>query len=166
MKYFTTIKRESFLTLSFIFLISILFSSCVSKTYVPEIPNELESEAVYTFGDFTYKCKVLKADDYVSVEVLDTKAKGLKIKCDGKTVCFTQWSFEKVFPVEKIDVTNPAVVLFNVFSTLESAQVTMNDGSYYFTSKIPAGTYTLIMSKANKIISVSVPESKIYIEFY
>ncbi len=165
MKYFLSEKRESFLTLSFIFLVSILFSSCSVKTYTPEIKSEFETDAVYTFGEFTYKCKIIKTADYVSVAPLETRASGMVIKCNGKSVTFTKGSFEKSFPVNDIDATNPAYALYCVFTSLDTASAEYRDGRYYFSSKIPAGEYILTVSKASEFISLSLPQAGISIEF-
>ncbi len=92
----------------------------------------------------------------------------MEISCDGKTVTFKQGAFEKSFDKNAIDSTNPAIVLYEVFSYIDSLETVNSyakDGEYIVKGKTSIGTFTLVQNKDGKIKSVSLPSVRIEIEF-
>jgi len=159
-------NKERVFALSFVFVIlALTLTSCTSKTYIPEIKNSFETKALYTFGDFTYNCKITKDESSVSVLINDTNAAGMVIKCDGESVTFTQGNMKKAFPVSDIDVTNPALVLYQVFTSIETSNARLGGDGYLFSGTVSAGEYTLTVSKAGEYKALSLSGAKISVKF-
>lgn len=156
-------KRESIIALSFLF---VFLTSCASKTYIPTVQTEFETKAKYTFGDFTYNCKITKTENFVTVEILDTKAAGLVIKCDGERVYFILGDTVRDNAVGEVDVTNPALILYQVFFSLNSAVSSVIDGGCVLSGTCGAGNYALTLSKAGDFKNLSLPSAGIVIDFY
>ena len=156
--------REGCLALLFI-LLSALLSSCSTKVYTPELKTDFTSDASVTFGDFKYNCKVTKTADYLSVTPVDTAAAGMVIRCDGSTVTFTKGSMKREFPAEKITPLNPAVLMYEVFNSLDTAESKVSDGELVFSGTISAGEFVLTASKSGDIKKLAVNSAKIEIVF-
>ena len=160
--------KNTYKILILLLFVLLAFSGCTDKTYTPVIEDKFDASAVYTAGDFSYTCRIIKGDGYVSVTPTSTGAKGMTIKYDGETVSFTRNGMVKEFPRSSLDSTNPAVVLYEVFSSLENAperEVSLKNSTFHYVGTTSAGTFTLIQNKSNSIKSVSVPDAQIEIEF-
>lgn len=149
-------------------LLLLVISGCAKKTYTPVLETEFKLNAVYKSGDFSYSCRIVKTENYVSITPVSTKAKGMTIKFDGKTVSFIRGKMIKEFDRDSVDSTNPAVVLYEVFTSLENtkeleAKLKKNGFNYIGTSSV--GTFNLIQSKSGELKSVTIPDAKIDIAF-
>lgn len=150
------------------FTVLLVFSGCAKKTYTPVLENEFDVNAVYTAGDFSYTCRIIKTDSFVSVTPTSTNAKGMTIKYDGETVSFTRNGMVKEFPRSSLDSTNPAVVLYEVFASLKNAparNTAVKNSVFHYVGTTSIGTFTLIQNKSNSLKSISVPDAQIEIEF-
>ena len=87
------------------------------------------------------------------------------ISCNGKEVSFKRKNFEKTFPIERIDKTNPAVILYQIFSSLDVAEVHLIDEEFIYTGNCSLGKYILTQSKDNSLKSLSIPQAEIEIIF-
>ena len=143
----------------------LLFSGCKTEKQTPVIKAEYTLSAVYKAGDFSYSCEIIKNENGVFVIPDSTKAKGMIISCNGKEVSFKRKNFETSFSIDKIDKTNPALLLYQVFSSLESANVNLIDGEYTYTGNCSLGKYILTQNKDNSLKSLSVPQAEIEINF-
>lgn len=146
----------------------LVLCGCSAKSYTPVINTEFETNAVYKTGDYSFICKIIKTKDSVTVIPTNTKAKGLMITYDGKIVTFKKDKMEKSFEGKLLDNTNPAMLIYNVFSYLEIAEdieVKKVENEFQYTGKTPLGDFVLIQSNNNTLKSLSVPMADIYIEF-
>lgn len=149
-------------------LLLLIISGCAKKTYTPVLETEFNLNAVYKVGDFSYSCKIVKTKNSVSITPTSTNAKGLTIKFDGKTVSFIKGKMLREFDRKDIDSTNPAIVLYEVFSSIENAkpiEVSVKKSDFYYVGKISLGRFTLIQSKTNALKSISIPDAAIEISF-
>lgn len=158
------LKKEGVSAFLFVLLIMSL-CSCTAKTLTPEVKNEFEIKAVYKFNDFVYNCRITKSAEAVIVTVLDTEAEGLVLKCDGNNVSFNNNSISKSFPVQTVDITNPAVILYEVFNSINSAEAEAAEENFVFTGNIRAGRFRLCISRTNELESLSVDSAGVFIEF-
>ena len=101
----------------------------------------------------------------MSITPTSTRARGLIISCNGKYVSLKRKSFVKTFSVEETDKTNPAIILYRVFNSLESADVRLIDGLFTYTGNCELGKYVLTQSKENSLLKLSIPQSSIEVEF-
>ncbi|MCR5207572.1 MAG: hypothetical protein K6C14_03745 [Eubacterium sp.] len=144
---------------------SLLLTSCTSRVYTPEIRSEFTAEAEYSFSGFKYKTKITVTPDTVIVELLTTAARGLIIKNDGKNITYAQGSMRKSFPVEKIDVTNPSRVIYDVFNDVVSLTPEIAGEQFVFKGECSAGRYILRLDRTGYAESLSLPQSDITINF-
>ena len=146
-------------------LVLLLFSGCKAKEYTPVIKAEFKACAVYKTGDFSYTCEIIRTGDTFSISPTSTRAKGLVISCNGKEVSFKRNDFIKTFSVDELDKTNPAIMLYRVFTSLESADVKLIDGYFTYTGNSELGKYILKQDKNNAFVSLSIPQADINIDF-
>ncbi len=148
--------------------VAAVLSSCSHKTYTPVLESNYDLKAVYKTGDFSYSCRIVKKDNFVSVTPLSTNAKGMVITFDGARVTFIRGSMKKEFARDEIDSTNPAVVIYEVFSSLENApeqEVKLKSSAFQYVGTTSVGTFTLIQNKSNSLKSISIPDAQIEIAF-
>ena len=146
----------------------LVLSGCTQKTYTPVIESEFSLNAVYKTGDFSYFCKIVRSGETVSVTPLTTHAKGMTIKFDGAKVSFLKDGMKKEFKREDIDSANPAIIIYEVFSSLENApeqKVRMKNSAFHYVGNTSVGTFTLIQNKSNTLRSISIPDAQIEIVF-
>ena len=146
----------------------LILSGCAQKTYTPVIQSDFSLNAVYKTGDFSYKCKIVRTKDFVSVTPLSTHAKGMTVKYDGTGVFFIKDGMVKHFKREETDSANPAVILYEVFSSLENVpeqKVKLKDSAFHYVGTTSVGTFTLIQNKSNSIRSIAIPDAQIEIDF-
>ena len=148
-----------------IVFVILLLAGCAAEQYTPVIKADYNLSAIYRAGDFSYSCKIEKAGNSISLTPTSTKAKGMIISCNGKEVSFKRKSFKKSFPIENIDKTNPAVILYQVFSSLDSAAVSLIDDEFIYTGSCSLGKYILTQKKDNSLKSLSIPQADIEINF-
>lgn len=163
------LKREGVFALPFklfvVFIIILSLCGCTSKTYTPEIKSEFEARANVNFDGFTYSCKIIKTENAVTVQVLDTNASGLSMKYDGNILTLKTNEFEDSFTNEKTLPSNPAVALYEALFSLENAEVRVNESGYLFTGKVRAGEFELLLSRANDIKTISFSSAKLQFSF-
>ena len=143
-------------------------AGCSAKTYTPVLQTSFDLNALVKTGDFSYQARLVRDESGVSVTPLTTAAAGMKIACDGKSITLSQGAFSKSIEKGKLDATNPAAVLYEVFSYLESLEKVnsyFKDDCFIIRGKTSVGTFILVQTKNNKMKSVSVPDAKIEIEF-
>lgn len=158
-------KRTYFLVILILFS---AFAGCSAKTYTPVLQTQFDLNAVYKTGDFSYDARIVRNEEGVFITPLSSYAAGMTISCDGKTVTFTQGDFVKSFDKSSLDSTNPAILLYEVFSYLEALEKVnsyVKDEDFVIKGKTSIGTFTLIQSKNNKMKSLSIPDANIEIEF-
>ena len=150
-------------------LIFILFllTACSIKEYTPEIPLAFTRNAKVSSGDFLYDCEICKNDDLVKVTVLSTSAKGMVMTCNSDELVFSFGDYDYTYKKEKFDNTNIAVVVYDVFSLLNTDRVTASkiDGGYKYQGEIGAGSFELIQNDDNTIKTLSIKSAQINIEF-
>ena len=149
-------------------LLLLLISGCAKKTYTPVLETEFNLNAVYKVGDFSYSCKIVKTKSCVSITPTSTNAKGLTLKFDGKTVSYIRGKMLREFDRDEIDSTNPAIVLYEVFSSIENAkpiEVSVKNSEFHYVGTASLGTFTLIQTKSNALKSITIPDANIEIAF-
>ena len=149
-------------------LIPLFLCGCVQKTYTPVLETEFDLNAVYKTGDFSYSCRIKRTKEYVSITPTSTNAKGMTIKFDGSRVYFLKDGMKKEFARDEIDSTNPAVVLYEVFSSIERVpppEVKIKNSAFNYVGTTSVGTFTLVQSKAEKLKSITIPDAQIEIVF-
>ena len=148
-----------------VFFALLLLCGCSAKNYTPVIKADFNLSAVYKTGDFSYSCNIIKKDGCVFVIPSSTRAKGLIISCNGKEVSFKRKDFIKKYPIEEIDKTNPAVILYQVFTSIENAKVNLADDEFTYTGNCSIGKYILVQRKDNSFSSLTFPEADISVHF-
>ena len=144
-----------------IFLVFLLFSGCETRNYTPVINEDLKLSAIYKTGEFSFSCVFEKKGDTLSITPTSTRAKGTVISCDSGKVTFKRNNLVKSFDIGEIDKTNPAVLLHQVFSELENAEVSLVDGVFQYSGKCSLGSYILKQKKDNSIVSIEFPQAGI-----
>ena len=151
--------------IALLFLLLFALGACTSRVYTPEIKSEFEVNALCTFGDFKYNCKIVKTAGAVSVTPLDTRAQGMTMRCDGKTVAFIKGSMKREFPVESLDVTNPSIVLYQAFNSVDTANAEPSENGVVFKNSVSAGEYSLLITRDNELKELSVNSAKLHFDF-
>ena len=146
-------------------LVLLCLFGCSAELYTPVIASEDSLSAVYKTGDFSYTCKIVRSNDFVSITPTSSSAEGMTIKCDGKEVTFTKGDMTKTFDKNELDKTNPSIILFEVFASLESANVKLIDDEYTYSGKTSVGNYILTQDKNNYFKSIKIPDANIEISF-
>lgn len=148
-----------------LFLALLLLSGCSAERLTPVINEDLKLSAIYKTGDFSFSCEIEKKGNEIKFTPTSTKAKGLIITCNGKELIFKRKNFSKSFKVDEIDKTNPALILYQVFSSLESAEVNLIDDKFCYKGNCSLGKYILKQNKDNSFHSLEIPMAEISIMF-
>ncbi len=151
----------------FVFMF-VFIAGCSAKTYTPVINTAFTVNAVYQTGDFSYNCKIIKTQNDLTVVPTSTNAKDMMITYDGKSVTYKKEKMIKSFASEKINKTNPAIVLYEVFSFLENTEklnVSKTDNGFEYTGKISAGNFRLMQNNDNSFKSITIANADIEIIF-
>ena len=143
----------------------VLLSACATQKFTPVINEDYKLSAIYKTGDFSFSCDIEKHGDTISVTPSSTRAKGLVISCNGKEVTFKRNKLSKTFDISQLDKTNPAIILYQVFSSLPEAEVSLIDGVFTYTGTCSLGKYILKQNKTNELISLEIPQADIEVEF-
>ena len=146
-------------------LIMLIFSACNMRTYTPVINEDIKLSAIYKTGDFSFSCDIVKQGDNVSIIPTSTRAKGMVISCNGKEVTFKRNKLIKTYDISELDKTNPAIILYQVFSSLDTADVKLIENAFTYTGSCSLGKYILKQNKNNELLSLSLPSANIEIDF-
>ena len=148
------------------FFLVVLLSACATQKYTPVINEDFKISAIYRTGGFSYSCDIEKQGDTVYITPTSTRAKGLVISCNGREVTLKRKSFEKTFSIKDIDKTNPAIILYQVFTSLGDAKTQLIEGDFTYTGNCSLGKYILKQRKDNSIVSLEIPQADIQIMIY
>lgn len=151
-----------------VFLLAVCLCGCSAKSITPVITTDFTLNAVYKTGDFSYECVIEKKDGVLSVAPTSTRASGMFITYDGKTVTFDRHSMIYSFDKSEVDSTNPALVLYEVFSSVESMDlnaVEILDNEFRYSGKTSVGDYVLIQNIDNSYKSIEIADADINITF-
>ncbi len=150
------------------FLLVLCLCGCSAKSITPVVTTDFTLNAVYKTGDFSYECVIAKKDGVLSVTPTSTRASGMFITYDGQKVTFDRHSITYSFDKSEIDPTNPALVLYEVFSSVESMDlntVKTVDNEFYYRGKTSVGDYVLIQNTDNSYKSIEIADADINITF-
>jgi len=145
--------------------VMLVLAGCSAEKYTPVINEDFKASAIYNTGDFSFSCDIEKTGNTVSISPSSTRAKGMVISCNGKEVIFKRNNLVKAFEIGEISKRNPAVLLHQVFSSLESADVKLIDNCFTYTGNCSLGEYILKQAKDNSFVSLSFPQADIEIDF-
>lgn len=146
----------------------IIFLICLcacSRTYTPVIISAGSMNAVYNTGDFSYLCRVEWNEDNASVLVNSTRASGLVMTCDGREVTYNRNGMIRSFLIDDAPSRNPALVLYQVMSSLDTASVELVDDSYFYRGRTNAGEYLFVQRIDNTYDYIEIPSADISIHF-
>ncbi len=110
----------------------LLLCGCTNQKQPPATITDKSFDAVYTTGDFSFNCNIKWQNNTAYITSTSTNAAGLTISCNGREVVFTKGDMIKRESVDNIDKTNPAVVLWYVFTAVQNGS-----------DKTPLGTFTI-----------------------
>ncbi len=145
----------------------LLLTSCAIKSYTPIIESSFCYDAKYIMGDFCFNCNVKKEDEKITVTVKDTLAEGLIICYDGQSVEFKKDEFSYTISGEKLDKSNPSILLSDVFEYVKAnAQVCVQktENGFKYTGTIPLGEFELYQNSDNEFYLITIPNANIRIE--
>ncbi|MFR5875725.1 MAG: lipoprotein [Eubacterium sp.] len=151
-----------------LFLLVLVLSGCAAKIYTPVINTEFELNAVYHTGDFSYNCLIVKDESSLSITPTTTNAAGMSITYNGADVTFNKDGMKKTISADKINNTNPAIVLYEVFNYIETTEdlsVERVDDSFQYTGKTSLGNFILVQNKDNSFDYIEFPNADISIVF-
>ena len=135
-----------------VLLALLTLSSCAQRVKAPDLNESFNVNAVYKSGDYSYACKIVKDKNGVSITPTSTNAAGMRIYCNGKTVEFTYGDFKKISDINKLDKTNPAIILYEVFFSGASSGNTS------------VGSFTL-KSENGLPVNIDIPDADITLSF-
>lgn len=150
-----------------ILCLALVLSSCSATIYTPVLNTEFTENAVYKTGDFSYSCSIDRNGGGVAVRVLSTNAQGLVISFDGSNVTYEYRNMKKSFPKDKIDKTNPAIVIYEVFFAIDSENInsSLENDCFKYCGKTSIGDFVLIQNMDNSISSIKIDKADIEILF-
>ena len=152
-----------------LFFAMLMLCACSAKTYTPVIDTVFTVNAVYKTGDFSYNCRIDKTDSSICVTPTSTNAKGLLITYDGKNVSYAKDDMKKTFSADTLDKTNPAIVLYDIFSYIENTEnldVKKREDGFEYKGKIDAGEFSLVQKADNSLKSITIQSADISVVFY
>lgn len=147
------------------FLILFLFTGCEVKEYTPEIPLTFTQKAVVTSGDFSFECEICKTQESVAVNVLSTEASGMTMTYNGDTLLFDYSDYSYSVDGKSFEPRNVAIVIYEVFDTVDTAQAKKTEGGYQYQGKITLGDFTLNQNDDNSLASIVIRNAEMVIEF-
>ena len=142
-----------------IVLFLLFLTSCTVKEYTPRIPDLYKCNITVYSGDFSYDGEFCKNDSLISVTVTSTRASGLEMIFDGKTLTMNYggYVYEQKWPEYDEAKT--------VESTIEIA-VQVN-GKVRSTIAVPAdGNKDDIISQAKEELGDRIAGKEIVKEIY
>ena len=147
---------------------SLLLSACGRGERPPALAPSFSVNAHYTAGDFSYTCLIERTDNTLRVTVTSTAAEGLRLTCDGSAVTFEKGEMNTVVPVDKTELTNPAVLLYDVFSDIFGAAPPMpvRQGElFYYNGSCALGDYSLSVNDSGAFHTLSLQQMGISVIF-
>ena len=127
-------------------VLSLLFlTSCTVKEYTPRIPDLYKCNITVYSGDFYYDGEFCKNYSLISVTVTSTRASGLEMIFDGKTLTMNYGGYDYQLDGTNFEKTNSAILLYQAFSCLENGE-TQNektDDGYAYTGITDLGDFIL-----------------------
>lgn len=141
------------------------FSACSRIAKPPALKTEFSQNAVVETGDFSYKAEVSMTDNVVYITATSTNADGLTLSCDSKEVTYSYKGFTDSLPFSQVSDYNVAKILYCVFTDLYNSQVKTDGELTIFNGKVGAGNYILTLDNNDNLISLSVDEASLYINF-
>lgn len=148
-----------------VFLIMTALIGCSARTYTPVIDTELNLDAVYMTGDFSYFCKIHIVDGTVSITPTTTYASGMTITYDGKNAVFNRGKLSKSVDANSVDLTNPARLLYETFNYIDTSNYKCVGNTYQYTGKTSAGNFVLEQSCDGSLVSLKIPDANITVQF-
>lgn len=145
----------------------LFLTGCKTVSYTPVICTDFDLNAVYQTGDFSYSCKIKRDKKGVKVTVLSTSARGMTITYDGQNVTFSYHKMTKSIDGESIDKTNPAIVLYQVFSAFDNINNIKCEkvkNGFQYIGKTSIGDFVLIQDKSNNFKNISIPSQNISVK--
>ena len=133
-------------------VLAVLFAACTRSEKIPADNTDISFDAVYTAGDFDFKCNIKWRDGTSFVTVTSTNAAGMTMSCDGRNVVFTKGAMLRKESVDNIDASNPARLLYEVFTALENGGNRCSLGTFdvaYSEGEIDSITVSDITIKAS-----------------
>jgi hypothetical protein len=149
-------------------LIILLLAGCTVKNYTPEIPYDLSQQATVTSGDFSFDCEFCRKDGVITVRVLSTRAKGLTMSYDGVSLVFDYDGMPLDLAGANFEKTNPAIMLYDVFSSLEELtpdSVSRLENGFCYRGATALGDYVLIQNDSGSLVSLTFRSSDISVKF-
>ena len=128
-------------------MLALLLTACSQNNKSPKIITASEFDAVYKMGDFSFDCTVKWQNSTAFVTVKSTNAAGMTISCDGRKVTFSKGKMLKRVPKDNVDSSNPARLLWEIFSAIE------NGGT-----KTSLGDFEVVCDKKGNIQSITVAD--------
>lgn len=151
-----------------VLFIALVFTGCQAKSYNPVIDTSFCYDAIFTTGDFSFSATIEKVDDTVKIIVNDTLAKGLIIAYNGTEITFTKDKLTYTLEADNIDKTNPAIIIFDVFESLQNlADITVQktDNGFKYIGKTSVCQFVLIQNDDNTYRTLQIPDMDVTIEF-
>ena len=103
-----------------LFALALILCGCSEPEKPPVKTADTSFDAVYKTGDFSFNCTVKWQNKTAFVTVNSTNAEGLTMSCDGREVTFSRGNMIKRENKENVDATNPARLLWEIFTALEN----------------------------------------------
>lgn len=144
-----------------------MFAGCKVKTYNPEIADFSQSASVET-GDFAYTCDISLQEKVVTVTATSTNANGMSIIYNGKSALFRYSDMEYEIVSDKIDYTNPARAVYDVFEALRASMpdnASKTADGFRYDGKTELGSFTVLQYDDYSYKSISFKDANIYIVF-
>ncbi len=151
-----------------VLFIALVFTGCQAKSYTPVIDTSFCYDAIFTTGDFSFCATVEKNENTVKITVNDTLAKGLVITYDGADITLTKDSLTYTLDAASIDKTNPAIIIFEVFASLQNIDnltVQKTKNGFKYTGKTSTCQFVFIQNDDNSYNSILIPDMDVTIEF-
>ncbi len=151
-----------------VLVIVLLLCGCSVEKYTPELTDFKQSASV-DLGDFSYTCEICKKEDVVEIKVTSTNANGMTILYNGDKVKFNYEDILIDFDGNKIDYTNPAIMIYEVFDYLNNNKdmnVSKIENGFKYAGKTRMGEFVLIQNDDKSYESLTFKNANVNISFY
>lgn len=150
-----------------IFAVMLLLCGCKMKTYTPEI-TDFEQNASVASGIFSYTCKICRNNGEITVTATSTNAEGMSIFYNGELATFSYQDMNYQLTGDKIEKTNPAVAIYDVFDYIDNAE-TLNasktDDGFKYEGTTDLGNFVLLQNEDNSFKSLYFKNANLNITF-
>lgn len=143
----------------------LLLCSCSANQISFSPKTDFTYDAQITLGDFTYQAQVKYKNGIVYVTPTTTHADGMTMSCDGETVTFSQKGYSHSVPVSSSPENNPARVIYEALSSLDSSSKSHIDGVNIYEGKILQGDYVLKQNSNGDYSSLEIRNISFKAEF-